>query len=75
MSDHEKPSDDRREVTRHDVSLPARIHVGDEVIDAQTIETHTSTLIEVLFHGLLASACSRCQVGEPSMMASCLARN
>jgi hypothetical protein len=45
MSDH--PSEgDRRATPRVDVQLPARLHVGDEVIDAETIDiSHDAVLI------------------------------
>jgi hypothetical protein len=40
------PDKERRGTPRHDVSLPARLHVGDDVIDAQTIDlSHDSVLI------------------------------
>jgi PilZ domain len=37
MSDDES-QDERRATPRFDVQLPARVHVGDDVIDAQTID-------------------------------------
>lgn len=45
MSDRE-PHEERRASPRVDVQLPARLHVGDEVIDAQTIDiSHDAVLI------------------------------
>lgn len=37
MSD-DPPQDERRATPRVDVQLPARLHVGDDVMDAQTID-------------------------------------
>ncbi len=40
------PQDERRANPRVDVQLPARLHVGDDVIDAQTIDiSHDAVLI------------------------------
>ncbi len=40
------PQPDRRAAPRVDVELPARLHVGDDVIDAQTIDmSHDAVLI------------------------------
>jgi hypothetical protein len=40
------PQDERRANRRVDVQLPARLHVGDDVIDAQTIDiSHDAVLI------------------------------
>lgn len=40
------PENERRAAPRHDVSLPARLRVGDDVIDAQTIDlSHDAVLI------------------------------
>ena len=40
------PQDDRRATERVDIELPARLHVGDDVIDAQTIDiSHDAVLI------------------------------
>ena len=45
MSD-DPPQDERRATPRVDVQLPARLHVGDDVIDAQTIDiSHDAVLI------------------------------
>ena len=45
MSD-DQPKDERRANPRVDVQLPARLHVGDDVIDAQTIDlSHDAVLI------------------------------
>ncbi len=45
MSETE-PDNERRAQPRIDVSLPARIHVGDDVIDAQTIDlSHDAVLL------------------------------
>lgn len=45
MSD-DQYEDERRAVPRVDIQLPARLHVGDDVIDAQTIDiSHDAVLI------------------------------
>lgn len=45
MSD-DPPQGERRATPRVDVQLPARLHVGDDVIDAQTIDiSHDAVLI------------------------------
>lgn len=40
------PEGERRATPRVDVQLPARLHVGDEVVDAETIDiSHDAVLI------------------------------
>lgn len=41
-----EPHEERRATPRFDVQLPARLHVGDDVIDTQTIDiSHDAVLI------------------------------
>lgn len=44
MSD-DHPGDERRAVPRVDVQLNARLHVGDDVIDAQTIDISNDAVL------------------------------
>lgn len=47
MAEPEQPQEERRANPRVDVRLPARVHMGDEVIEAQTIDmSHDAVLID-----------------------------